>query len=350
MARRPDFEPVETSRGWMVSVPPSMSADRKRVRKYFPTQPKAAKFAASVRTAHNSGMRGSMISASLALQAAEAERLLDGSGITLVEAVRFALNKLGGMESKETFGDRYGRAVAANEGVWSDKYQSQMDDLPKWVPDSFWKRPCGGIDRVAIEAACREVRSSLKQSSLDMKASRILAIVNFRPRHRKTRETAILTLPQVEKCLEACETPEERWAVALLFFAGIRPDAEFGEISRLEWDSCGKDEWYIPSDVSKTSTDRHIPINARLKREIKGHPKTGMVMPTGWKKRWQRIRREAGISDLIDVARHTYASNMLAATSMEKCQAALGHVPMSAVTRKHYARAVTAEAGKLYFK
>lgn len=95
MAKRPDFLPLETPRGWCVNVPSSMTASGARRRKYFPTLAKAEKFAASVRASHGAGVRGSMISASLALQASEAERILEGSGVTLVEAARMALAKLG---------------------------------------------------------------------------------------------------------------------------------------------------------------------------------------------------------------------------------------------------------------
>lgn len=350
MAKRPDFEPWESDRGWVVNIPKSMSVSGKRSRKYFASETKAKTYAASVRASHTSGIRGLMISASLALQAAEAERILDGSGITLAEAARMAVAKMGGAESREAFGDRYWRSMAANDGVWSDKYQSQMDDLPKWLPESFFKRACGVIDRKAIESACREIRPSLKQSSLDMKASRILAILNFRPRHKKTGGIAILAPGQVGRCLRVCETPEERRVVAILFFAGIRPDSEFGEISRLEWDAFGESEIYISREVSKTPSDRHIPISGRLRRLIRGHPSDGLVMPTGWKKRWQRIRRDAGISSMIDVTRHTYCSNLLAAEGMEVTQAAMGHVPLSQTTRRHYARAVLKSNGVRYFR
>lgn len=350
MAKRPDFEPWESDRGWVVNVPASMSVAGKRARKYFASETKARTYAASLRASHNSGIRGAMISASMALQAAEAARILEGSGVSLVEAARLAVAQMGGAEARETFKDRYWRAVAANEGIWSDKYQSQMDDLPKWVPESFFKRGCGGIDRKTVEAACREIRPSLKQSSLDMKASRILAIVNFRPRHKKTGGIAILTPGQVGRCLRVCETPEERRVVALLLFAGIRPDAEFGEISRLEWEAFGDSEIYISGQVSKTPGDRHIPIYGRLRRLLRGRPTEGPVMPSGWKKRWQRIRRDAGISELIDVTRHTFCSNLLAAEGMEVTQAAMGHVPMSQTTRRHYARAILKADGVRFFR
>ncbi len=350
MPKRPDFEPWESDRGWVVNIPKAMSATGKRSRKYFASETKANTYAASVRSAHNGGLRASMIPSDLARQAVEADRLLQDSGLSLLDAARIAVAQMGGAESKETFKARYWRAMEANEGHWSDKYQTQMDDLPKWVPESFFTRACGGIDRAMIEAACRVIRPSLKQSSLDMKAARILAILNFRPRHKKTSKIAILPPGRVGRCLRVCETIEERRVVAVLFFAGIRPDSEFGEISRLEWTAFGDEEIYISSEVSKTPSDRHIPISSRLRRLIKGHPKDGLVMPAGWKKRWQRIRRDSGIAEMIDVSRHTYCSNLLAAEGMEVTQAAMGHVPLSQTTRRHYVRSVPKVAGVQYFR
>jgi integrase len=190
----------------------------------------------------------------------------------------------------------------------------------------------------------------LKRSTIDARCRYLSAIVGYRERHKKEASISILAPGQVARCLRVCETPEERRVVAILFFAGVRPDSEFGEISRLQWDAFGADEIYIDRSISKTASDRHIPISTRLRRLIRGHPADGAVMPSGWKKRWQRIRRDSGIADLIDVTRHTYASNLLAATSMDVCQSALGHVPMSQTTRRHYARAVLRADGVRYFR
>lgn len=260
-----------------------------------------------------------------------------------------ALAKLGGELSRESFYARYARAVAANDGEWSERYRRDMDHLPRWVTPEFLALPCGTIDRAVMESALTAERS-LERSTLDNRVRYLSAILGYRERHKKGHEIAILTPAQVGKVLRVCETPEERRVVAILFFAGIRPDSEFGEISRLEWDSFGESEIYISGAVSKTPSDRHIPISSRLRRLIRGHPSSGKVMPTGWKKRWQRIRRDSGISDLNDVSRHTYASNMLGATSMEITQAALGHVAMSQVTRRHYTRSVIKADAVRYFR
>jgi len=327
-----------------------MTASGARRRKYFPTLVKAQKFSASVRASHAAGVRGSMISASLALQAAEAERVLAGSGVTIVEAARMAVAKLGGNESRETFGERYARALLANENTWSAIYSNQMAALTRWVPASFMDRVCGGIDRAVIESACREMQPTLKQSSLDMKASRILAIIGFRPRHRKSTDISILSVAQCAKLLRVCERVEERRVVALLLFSGIRPDSENGEIGRLEWSAVKDDYIDISPAVSKTSSDRHIPITPRLRRLIKGHPKDGPVCPSGWRRAWQRIRRDAGIAELSDVCRHTFASNFLEWKGSDSCKAAMGHTAGSTVLFRHYARAIKKDAGEKFFR
>lgn len=83
MAKRPDFEPWESAKGWVVNVPPSMTAAGKRSWKYFQSETAAKKFAQSALASHSTGIRGSVISATVALQAMEAMRILSGSGISL---------------------------------------------------------------------------------------------------------------------------------------------------------------------------------------------------------------------------------------------------------------------------
>ena len=350
MAKPPQFKPVETAAGWMVSVPASMSVSGARARKFFPTKPKADKFAVSLRVSYNSGLRGSMISATLALQAQEAERILAGTGITVAEAARLAVARLGGAKSLEPFRARYDQALLANEGVWSARYQSQMDAMLRWLPKDFPDRPCGTLDREAVESALLEVRPTLARSSLDMKSTRVLAVINFRPRHKKSAKIDILSPAQCGALLRACSRIEERRVVALLLFAGIRPDSEAGEIGRLEWDAVGATEIYVSGGVSKTNGDRHIPISTRLRRFLREHPVSGPVIPSGWRRAWQRIRRVAGISSMHDVCRHTFASNCLAAYGEEATKQAMGHTAGSATLFRHYRRAITREAGLKYFR
>jgi len=166
---------------------------------------------------------------------------------------------------------------------------------------------------------------------------------------RRMARISIMTDDQVAAMLTACTDGAETRAVALLLFAGIRPDAEDGEISRLDWSAVGDAEIYIGAEVSKTGTDRHIPITPRLRKLIESHPAEGPVIPAGWKVRWQRIRKSADVGKMQDVTRHTFASHFLAAFGDHAAKQAMGHTAGSETIFRHYRRAVTEAAGRAYF-
>jgi integrase len=348
MPAAPKFDPIETSSGWMVSVPPSMAADGRRHRKFFATEREAARYASKLRGAHNAGQRAGLISANLATQAQEAMKILEPTGVGLLEAAKIVARQMAASGSQETFRVRYKRVLLAGEGRWSDRYELEMARVPRWVPEKFMDMPCGTIDRAVIEKALVEDRE-LTRATLEMRARMILAILNYRERHRKSSEIKILTLAEVESVLGNCQSPEERRVVALLAFAGIRPDAESGEIARLDWEAVGAKEIYIAPTTSKTGSDRHIEITPRLRAEIDGHPTEGPVLPANWRRAWQRIRKAAGIAGEQDILRHSFASHMLAATNEERTKSSLGHTAGSSTLFRHYRRAVTRADGLAYF-
>ena len=217
-----------------------------------------------------------------------------------------------------------------------------------WLPKGFLSLPCGTIDRAVVEAALVQDRP-LARSTIDARATRVLAVLHYRERHRKSSEIKILTLAEVENVLSHCQTPEERRVVALLAFAGIRPDAESGEIARLDWEAVGAKDVYIAPSVSKTGSDRHIEISPRLRELLAGHPSSGPVLPAGWRRSWQRIRKAAGIAGEQDILRHSFASHYLAATDEARAKAAMGHTAGSSTLFRHYRRAVTQADGLAYF-
>jgi len=325
-----------------------MAATGKRVRKTFLNKQDAVRYGATLRKSHNLGMRGGMISATLANQAREAERILEGTGISLVDAAHQSAGRLKDETGKELFKSRYDRAVLAGEEHWSDRYVTDMEKLTRWLPKWFMDLPCGILDRSEIERALTDGRS-LSRSTLDNRARMVMAIVGYRERHRKTSSIQILSANERAAMFEACETADEKRAVALLLYAGIRPDSETGEITRLQWEDVGKAQIIVHPETSKTGSDRLIPITPQLRRRIKGHPKSGPVAPSGWKKRWQRIRKTAGIKGQ-DVTRHTFASHFLAWMGEDETKAAMGHTANSSTLFRHYRRAVTKPDGVQYFK
>jgi integrase len=308
----------------------------------------AKKFAATLRNQHDSGLRNSAISANLAAEAALAVDLLAPTGLSLIEAIRMVVKKMAHGGDTQTFSQRYQLAVADGSTRWSHRYQIDVAKIPRWVSESFMVKPCGTIDRALIEEALVEDRP-LKRSTLEARTRMILAVLNYRERHRKSTEIKILTLTEVEKVLSHCQSPEERRVVALLAFAGIRPDAESGEIARLDWEAVGAQEIYIAPATSKTGSDRHIPLTPRLRAEIDGHPTEGPVLPANWRRSWQRIRKAAGIAGEQDILRHSFASHYLAATDEARAKAAMGHTAGSSTLFRHYRRAVTQADGLAYF-
>jgi len=348
MAKRPDFIPAETASGWMVSIPAAMSGTGKRVRKFFSEKRDALKFGGAARAAHNSGSRGSLISAELARDAVAAAAILEPLGISLSDAARRAVAAAGPDASPETFSDRYDRALLANEGRWRDRYVTDMKKIPRWVGRAIMGEKCSALTSGAIRGALAK-HGAGAISTIDTRARYVSAILGHRDRHHRSTTIRILTPSECEAMLAACATPDERRAVALLLWAGIRPDAESGEIARLDWEDVGKSEIYVPQDVSKTGSDRHIPITPRLRRELAGRPKSGCAIPAGWKRAYQRIRKAAGVSGQ-DVTRHTFASNYLAAFGEDKAKSAMGHTAGSSTLFRHYRRAVTEAAGKAFFR
>lgn len=348
MPKRPDFNPYQQGDAWLVSVPASMASDGRRHRKSFPTESAAKKYASKMRGLHTSGIRSGMVSQSLALEAIEAVKILDGTGISIIEAARMAAAKAGAAqgEAAETFRERMHRAWIAGEAHWSRRYADDMGKLDRWLPSWFLDRKCGMIDRADIERALMH-GNKLSRSTIDTRARYVSSVLNYREKHRKADGVEILTVKQAAKLLRACESSAERRAVALLLFAGVRPDAEQGEIRRLEWEAVRDGQIYLDRETSKVG-DRYVKITPRLARLLRGHPESGPVAPANWRRVWRRLRMSAGIT-AQDVTRHTFASHYLAAYGKDAAKQAMGHTRGSGTILRHYRRAITQEAGMKYF-
>lgn len=88
MAKRPNFTHRLTPKGWQVDVPESMSRTGKRERRFFAVESEAKRFTARLREQYHAGQRGGLIPLALALDAAEASRILEPHGVSLVEAAK----------------------------------------------------------------------------------------------------------------------------------------------------------------------------------------------------------------------------------------------------------------------
>ena len=370
MARMPEFRILETPKGYCVSVPACLDGRGKRRRKFFQRREDAEKFASKLRGQFGRGERGGVIPLALAIQAAEAERVLRPAGLTIAEATRqilecqhlltgtglspadacrAAADRHRADGTGETLRQRYRRFTAENEPHWSARYATDMAKLPRWVGEAVMETRCADLSAAAIRVAL-VANGAAAASTIRARSARVGAVLAAREKNRRiAAEIFILTTGQTRALLRATETPDQRRCLALLLWAGIRPDAESGEISRLDWSAVSASEIYVSAAVSKTKTDRIIPISPRLRRMLAGHPKSGSIRPAQWRRAWQRIRAAAEIGELQDVTRHTFASHFLAAFGEDAALAAMGHAAGSRTLFRHYRRAISREAGLRFF-
>lgn len=333
----------------MLSVPAALSATGNRARKFFQDKKAAEKEAKRLRGIWNRGERAGVVAVNLAKEAAEAAELLKPLGVSIVDAAKAYVAAVEARGVHETFRERYDRFVAENEEHWSDRYRRDMEKVPRWVGKRFMNMPCGSINQDILDRALRE-NGAKAATTRKARSSRVWPVVNQRTRRKQANRIEIMTEEQVEAMLAACNSTEETRVVALLLFAGIRPDADGGEITRLDWSDVGAKEIYVSAEVSKTSTDRYIPITPRLRRLLKGHPKSGAVLSPNYPRRIQAIRKAAGIGGKQDITRHNFGSHFLVRYGEDKTKAAMGHTPNSQTLFRHYRRAVPEEEARDYFR
>lgn len=347
MPRVPQLKAILTASGWMVSLPKAMTATGERERKFFGENGREAKaYAASIRANYHKGHRATEIDPITAAQATTALKILAPTGLGLVEAAKIIAKQFRQAATHETFRERWLRYQEQQEGHWGKVYTGQVERMGNWLSEGFMGTQIAVITPEVIEHELRKYAKSTRKLYTRM----VNAVISSRGKERRVTKIEILHPFRVGRVLVAARgNVEELRAVALLLFAGIRPDAEEGEISRMDWETVGKKEIYLPADVTKTGADRHIPITPMIARFIKGHPKEGKVIPAGWKRRWARIRKQAGISDKNDICRHTFASHFLAAFGEDKTKSAMGHTRGSDTLFAYYRRAVTERDGRRYF-
>ena len=131
-------------------------------------------------------------------------------------------------------------------------------------------------------------------------------VTRIQPPAVEERTITPLTLDEVKRLEETAQKPQHRamrFSLKLMLYCGVRPT----EVSRMvpERDIDWKQrELIIRPQTSKTGGGRVIPMRkaARIAEQDR-------VIPGNWRRRWQRLRQDAGFTDWqADACRHTFAS------------------------------------------
>jgi integrase len=293
--------------------------------------------------------------------ALEAARLLEGTGVGILAAVRDYLHRhppAGGETVAETC-ERYLAAMRAAKRRPLSIYDKELkfDALR----EAYGTIPTAALDAAAVEqwAKARGVGDATERKYI-MAARNLLAFFQRggRLRVEATRDEkppVTWDAETVRKIMATAETvaPEIVPAFAILFFAGVRPH----EVARLTWNQIDLAGGIIrlTGDMTKTHTMRHVEIAGNLRAWLQRHRGVGKLSPnkTQFRHRQEKVTTAAGLDGWpVDVARHTFATmHYNAHQDAAATMAQLGHFGSPSTFLRHYKGVpVTAADAAAYWK
>ena len=175
-------------------------------------------------------------------------------------------------------------------------------------------------------------------------------------------EVTVYTVDQLKTLLAACKDYpdglDQRCSACtvpftILAFAGLRPN----ELERLAWDDIDLELGVIRLGSSKTkkARRRNVRIQPTLRAWLKTVPESerkGKIVPSRWRYRSARVRKEAGIDGLkmADALRHSFGTYLLATeNSIDSLRSDMGHEHIR-VFLNHYHKALTSDEALPYWK
>jgi len=376
MGRQVRFAVTKTDRGWLVNVPPSISESGKRVQRYYPTRDKANEFAKGLRDNHKAhGEQARTLSPGAAEDATTALGMLKAFGVSLTESARFYVLQHDLRQKAPTLAQAWTRAMELRESQ-SSRYCANLKSWERRLPADFSTKNIVDISPASISAALTAMTNGatawksglriisvvlgdqVKEGTLkDNPCSRVST-----PKVKNDDEVTIYTVKELKALFGACKEYDDgkdrdcggcAVPFAFLAFAGIRPT----ELSRLSWEDVNltSNNIRLGGKLTKTGKTRNVRVNPTLKAWIETIPegkRVGRVIPSRWRFKATRVRREAGIDgrELQDALRHSYGSYMLATeNNLDKLKSDMGH-QHAEVFFNHYHNALTPEQAAPYWK
>lgn len=350
---------------YCIIVPADLTASRRRAWEYFKTRQAAMARAAQLNGALLSRKRAAVLTEQEeadAVRAFELMRDLGLEGFSLRQAVEAAAPRLRAGAGAPSLGDLVEAFRAAKAAGWSalslrnfnrasgwmlERFGDgvklvdfRAEDLGAWLEDRF---PTAGYRANVMRTLSPAFNWAVRRGML---AANPLDFVE-RPRLRRGK-IEILSVDQARRALDVCP-PASLAAVVLMLFGGIRPK----EVERLRWGDVLGDIVHLTEEVTKTAQVRNVPINETLGAWLavcERGDDGASVVPRNWIRRYQEWRAAAGIGQVQDVLRHSFATYHLRLYGDEAAlRQQMGHSRNSDVMFAHYLAAATpAEAAKFW--
>jgi integrase len=358
---------------WCLNVPASLSETGKDQRLYFPTK-KAGQVMAEALKNRVDKFAGSLsgLSPVRIAEAAKVYELLEGSPLTLEEAVKLALATYQTQSASVTFYDLATQFMGAKADC-NPKYQKELRccrNRTEFQP--FLHKLCCNISPNELEQALAPIPAGSRKAQ--MRYLRAMFGYGVRkgylPKNPvlqldfpKSREEEVETVPnaQVEAMLrDALANDLELLPFLVLgFFCGIRPA---GELPELDWTDVMLDDGHpqvvIRPAVSKTNRRRFVDISENAiawleAYRLAGGPMTGPIVTMSedtLAAHRKTNRQAAGVTRWVQQGmRHTFCSNWLALhKDVNKLVLMSGHDSPDTMWR-HYHKGVSLAEAKAFW-
>ena len=164
----------------------------------------------------------------------------------------------------------------------------------------------------------------------------------------------ILTPQETQRLMEVCvkHYPELTARVAIVLFAGLRPDRE-AEGVRMEDIDFGHNLLLVRPSRAKDRQSRYIEMQPNLVAWLKWSFERGHTLPiTNWRRLFDALRKKAGLHGKSwpkNAGRHSFASYHLDLAGEDATRKALGHGTFDMLFQ-HYRTLVRPGVGAEYFE
>lgn len=377
------------SKPWWVSVPPKLSETGKRQKRFFATKEKAEGEIQRLKVRReNYGTAAKLLTPADEQQASSALRLLREAGldVQLSVVVGEYIKRKKDRDASKTLSDVWNSFIKAPRKKPLGKPYLTSMRFAKEMLEPLHETLVSDITSKQIEDCLATIRKGKRMgettatSYQEATLQRVKAVLNYAVKKgwlrtanpalacdiihpTKTTEVEIYSVEQIKTLLSTTARlyPELIPAMAIMAFAGVRPDVEGGEIVKLEWkDIILKDRQKrieLPASATKTKKSRTIKIRPVLASWLQWHEQRqgstdGLVSPyrgTALRNRLRDIHSKAKIARIQDGLRHSFASYLVPLDGKDSTSLELGHQGNLSVMDKHYRKSVTrTEANKFW--
>jgi len=367
------------SKPWWISIPPKLSETGKRQKRFFATKALAEGEIQRLKVRkENHGTAAKLLNPADERQAASAFRLLREKGITLQlsEVVGDYISRWEARNASVTLSHAWGEYLKAMKRHQRSRvYMKSLEDAQE--------RFSMLNDKIVADLKASDIEKGLEGAAPSYRNAllvRIRAVLNYcmtggrkwlsaNPANdceiisRKLGEVQIYTPEQIKSLLNTTVElhPELVPSVALMTFAGIRPDHLDGEITKLSWDHLilqdREKRVELPASITKMGKRRSAAIRPALASWLQWHKEqggttTGLVSPIrgqALRTKLREIYKIAGVERIQDGLRHSFASYLVPIDGADRAEAELGHGGGREMLNRHYRSDVRAVIAKKFW-